>query len=128
MHSVFMEKPDTLALIEEAAELCGAATTTDAEGTTNAEKWNFIQGALGIPDIFQVVDYEKAYAGETAAAIAAGYLAELRVQYLYKRLQERPDDLNLHRMYVRNCIWAARLREALFLEATMQAARRMRTH
>lgn len=131
MSDVFVDKPDSVALVEEAEKICNSPVTTTVSDPPNVDKWAFIKNIFGLPDmdLFHPVDYADVYdVGSTETSVAAVYLAELRIQYLQARLLDTPGDLHLHRLYVRNCIWSARLREPLYLDAAMSAARQMRSH
>jgi len=131
MPDFFVDKPDSAALVEEAEKICDSPMTTTASDPSNVDKWGFIKNIFGLPDmdLFHPVDYADVYdIGSTEVSVAVAYLAELRIQYLHARLLSTPGDLHLHRLYVRNCIWIARLREPLYLDAAMSAARQMRSH
>jgi hypothetical protein len=92
-------------------------TDDDESITSNKRRWDFIESTYEKDgcNLFSNLDYREALAQANPQYIqAASFMADMRTEFLQQELDRDETALGLHRMYLKNLIWATRLR--FFLE------------
>jgi hypothetical protein len=92
-------------------------TDDDESVTSNKRRWSFIESTYEKDgcNLFSNLDYREALTQAKSQYIqAAAFMADMRAEFLLQELDRDNSNLDLHRLYLKNLIWATRLR--FFLE------------
>lgn len=98
---------------------------------SNKEKWDRARSIFGAPEdstLFANLSYEELYADDDAVRAEAGaFVADLRVQYLTKRLANGYNH-ELHTLFLSNMQWLVKLRERARMKGINQAMKNRPLH
>jgi hypothetical protein len=95
---------------------------TDDDESINANKrrWSFIESTFDKEgcNLFSNLDYKEALAQDKLQFIqAASFMADMRAEFLQQELDRDNAAMGLHRLFLKNLIWATRLRFHLEVNA-----------